>query len=108
MAHFCCSNCKERINGEHYVILESQLICLNCSERNADYCDTCGERIEADQPQKAHESQHWHATDACFYCYTCLIPLNNRGFFSHYGELFCSNKCISQINDPSINTRSRT
>ncbi|CAF1398261.1 unnamed protein product [Rotaria sordida] len=65
----------------------------------SNYCDTCGERIEPDQPQKMHESQHWHATGECYYCYTCRIPLNNRGFFPHYGELFCSNKCASQRDD---------
>ncbi|CAF4968049.1 unnamed protein product, partial [Rotaria sp. Silwood1] len=98
MDHFCCSNCQEHINGQSYVIHESQPFCLNCSERKADYCDTCGEHIKTDQPQKSHESQHWHATDACFYCYTCRIPLNNRGFFTYYGELFCSNKCALQRN----------
>ncbi|CAF1530778.1 unnamed protein product, partial [Rotaria magnacalcarata] len=56
MDPFCCSNCNERINAEHYVIHEIQPFCFNCSEREAHYCDTRGERIETDQPQKAHES----------------------------------------------------
>ena len=71
----------------------------------AEYCDTCGERIETDQPQMAHESQHWHATDTCFYCYTCRIPLHNRGFFPRYGALFCSNECASQRNNRLVNTK---
>ncbi|CAF0730244.1 unnamed protein product [Adineta ricciae] len=65
----------------------------------AEYCDTCGERIETDQAQMAHESQHWHATDACFYCYTCRAPLLNRAFFPRYGALFCSNECALQRNN---------
>ncbi|UJR13895.1 hypothetical protein I4U23_000902 [Adineta vaga] len=106
MDHFCCSNCKKRLGGERYVMRQSQPFCLNCFETMyAEYCDTCGERIETDQPQMAHESQHWHATDACFYCYTCRIPLNNRGFFPRYGALFCSNDCASQRNNRLINTK---
>ncbi|CAF1238783.1 unnamed protein product [Rotaria magnacalcarata] len=106
MDHFCCSNCKKRLGGERYVMRQSQSFCLNCFETMyAEYCDTCGERIETDQPQMAHESQHWHATDTCFYCYTCRIPLHNRGFFPRYGALFCSNECASQRNNRLINTK---
>ncbi|CAF2590955.1 unnamed protein product [Rotaria sp. Silwood2] len=106
MDHFCCSNCKKRLGGERYVMRQTQPYCLNCFETMyAEYCDTCGERIETDQPQMAHESQHWHATDTCFYCYTCRIPLHNRGFFPRYGALFCSNECASQRNNRLINTK---
>jgi hypothetical protein len=106
MNHFCCSNCQKRLGGERYVMRQSQPFCLNCFETMyAEYCDTCGERIETDQAQMAHESQHWHATDACFYCYTCRIPLHNRGFFPRYGALFCSNECASQRNNRLINTK---
>jgi len=106
MTHFCCSNCQKRLGGERYVMRQSQPFCLNCFETMyAEYCDTCGERIETDQPQMAHESQHWHATDSCFYCYTCRIPLHNRGFFPRYGALFCSNECASQRNNRLINSK---
>jgi hypothetical protein len=106
MDHFCCSNCQKRLGGERYVMRQSQPFCLNCFETMyAEYCDTCGERIETDQAQMAHESQHWHATDACFYCYTCRIPLHNRGFFPRYGALFCSNECASQRNNRLVNTK---
>ncbi|CAF4061920.1 unnamed protein product [Rotaria magnacalcarata] len=46
MDPFCCSNCNERINAEHYVIHEIQPFCFNCSEREAHYCDTRGEPDE--------------------------------------------------------------
>ena len=106
MDHFCCSNCTKRLGGERYVMRQSQPFCLNCFETMyAEYCDTCGERIETDQAQMAHESQHWHATDTCFYCYTCRVPLLNRGFFPRYGALFCSNECSSQRNNRSINSK---
>jgi len=99
MDHFGCSNCKKRLGGERYVMRQNQPFCLKCFESMyAEYCDTCGERIETDQPQMAHESQHWHANDACFYCYTCRIPLANRAFFPRYGALFCSNECALQRN----------
>jgi hypothetical protein len=104
MDHFGCSNCQKRLGGERYVMRQTQPFCLNCFETMyAEYCDTCGERIETDQAQMAHESQHWHATDSCFYCYTCRIPLHNRGFFPRYGALFCSNECASQRNNRLIN-----
>ena len=107
MDHFSCLNCKKRLGGERYVMRQNQPFCLNCFETMyAEYCDTCGERIETDQPQMAHESQHWHATDACFYCYTCRIPLLNRGFFPRYGALFCSNECSSRRNHRSMNNKS--
>ena len=99
MDHFGCSNCQKRLGGERYVMRQSQPFCLSCFETMyAEYCDTCGERIETDQAQMAHESQHWHATDACFYCYTCRVPLHNRAFFPRYGALFCSNDCALQRN----------
>ncbi|CAF1314709.1 unnamed protein product [Rotaria sordida] len=100
MDHFSCSNCKKRLGGERYVMRQNQPFCLSCFETMyAEYCDTCGERIETDQAQMAHESQHWHATDECFYCYTCRIPLLNRAFFPRYGALFCSNDCALQRNN---------
>ncbi|CAF3503960.1 unnamed protein product [Adineta steineri] len=106
MDHFCCSNCKKRLGGERYVMRQSQPFCLNCFETMyAEYCDTCGERIETDQAQMAHESQHWHATDACFYCYTCRVPLLNRAFFPRYGALFCSNECALQRNNRFNHTK---
>ncbi|CAF3092478.1 unnamed protein product [Rotaria socialis] len=100
MDHFSCSNCTKRLGGERYVMRQNQPFCLSCFETMyAEYCDTCGERIETDQAQMAHESQHWHATDACFYCYTCRIPLLNRAFFPRYGALFCSNECALKRNN---------
>jgi len=106
MDHFGCSNCKKRLGGERYVMRQNQPFCLNCFETMyAEYCDTCGERIETDQAQMAHESQHWHATDACFYCYTCRIPLLNRAFFPRYGALFCSNECALQRNNRFNHTK---
>ncbi|CAF0788497.1 unnamed protein product [Didymodactylos carnosus] len=97
MDHFCCNNCSKRLGGERYVMRSHHPYCLNCFETMyAEYCDTCGEQIQTDQPQMAHESQHWHATDQCFYCYTCRIPLQNRGFFPKFGALYCSNECARQ------------
>ncbi|CAF1090295.1 unnamed protein product [Didymodactylos carnosus] len=97
MDHFCCNNCSKRLGGERYVMRNHHPYCLNCFEiMYAEYCDTCGEQIQTDQPQMAHESQHWHATDQCFYCYTCRIPLQNRGFFPKFGALYCSNECARQ------------
>ncbi|CAF3849920.1 unnamed protein product [Rotaria sp. Silwood1] len=106
MYQFFCFNCKICLNDERYIMRKRQLFCLNCFETMyLEYCDTCCERIEANQAQIIHESHQWHATKTCFCCYTCLIPLNNNDFLQDNGALFCSNKCALQIDNYSINAK---
>ncbi|CAF1466838.1 unnamed protein product [Rotaria sp. Silwood1] len=106
MYRFCCSFCKQYLAGERYIERRGQLFCLDCFETTyAEYCDICCEPIGPSQARITYESHQWHATETCFYCYVCLIPLNNSDFLQDYGILFCSNECASQISNHSISTK---
>lgn len=41
----------------------------------------------------AHGSQHWHATEKCFSCYTCGLCLLGKPFLPKNGEIYCSSSC---------------
>ena len=40
-----------------------------------------------------HEGQHWHATEDCFCCHTCLSSLLGRPFLPRRGSIYCSIAC---------------
>lgn len=40
-----------------------------------------------------YEGQHWHATEACFCCACCRLPLLGRPFLPRGGLIFCSRSC---------------
>ncbi|CAF4102412.1 unnamed protein product [Adineta steineri] len=106
--NFSCANCNERLDDDRYITRESQAFCSNCFETMyLNYCDTCCEHIEINQTHITRESHQWHATETCFCCYTCRIPLNNNNndFLQDDGALFCSNECASQINNHPIDAQ---
>ncbi|CAF0811134.1 unnamed protein product [Adineta steineri] len=106
--NFSCANCNERLDDDRYITRESQAFCSNCFETMyLNYCDTCCEHIEINQTKITRQSHQWHATQTCFCCYTCLIPLNNNNndFLQDDGALFCSNECASKINNHPINAQ---
>lgn len=45
----------------------------------------------------AHGSQHWHATEKCFSCYTCGLCLLGKPFLPKNGEIYCSSSCSRGI-----------
>ena len=97
-----CTTLKKNVNDDSTVacVVDSdELTWWSNESKEQNYCETFDENIKADEPQKTHETQHWHATDACFYCHKCRIPLNNRGFFPRYGEIFCTIECLSHKHD---------
>ena len=49
--------------------------------------------IGIDTGQMAHGSQHWHATEQCFSCYTCGLCLLGKPFLPKNGEIYCSSSC---------------
>ena len=59
----------------------------------AEFCDACGEPIGIDVGQMAHSSQHWHANEKCFSCFTCGMSLLGQPFLPKNGEIFCSSSC---------------
>lgn len=40
-----------------------------------------------------YEGQHWHASEACFSCACCRLPLLGRPFLPRGGLIFCSRSC---------------
>ncbi|XP_043102574.1 prickle-like protein 2 isoform X2 [Puntigrus tetrazona] len=94
MKHFCCFECETALGGQRYIMRESRPYCCHCYESlYAEYCDTCGEHIGIDQGQMTYEGQHWHASEACFCCACCRLPLLGRPFLPRGGLIFCSRSC---------------
>uniref|UniRef100_A0A3B3SDM0 Prickle planar cell polarity protein 3 n=1 Tax=Paramormyrops kingsleyae TaxID=1676925 RepID=A0A3B3SDM0_9TELE len=94
MRHFCCFECEVALGGRRYIMRESRPYCCSCYESlYTEYCDTCGENIGIDQGQMTYEGQHWHATEACFCCAHCQLPLLGRPFLPRGGLIFCSRPC---------------
>ncbi|XP_030641048.1 prickle planar cell polarity protein 3 [Chanos chanos] len=94
MKHFCCFECETALGGQRYIMRESRPYCCSCYESlYAEYCDTCGEHIGIDQGQMTYEGQHWHASEACFCCAHCRLPLLGRPFLPRGGLIFCSRPC---------------
>ncbi|KAJ8257783.1 hypothetical protein GJAV_G00189640 [Gymnothorax javanicus] len=94
MKHFCCFECEAALGGQRYIMRESRPYCCSCYESlYAEYCDTCGEHIGIDQGQMTYEGQHWHATESCFCCARCHLPLLGRPFLPRGGLIYCSRPC---------------
>ncbi|KAG8227293.1 hypothetical protein J437_LFUL004842 [Ladona fulva] len=94
MAHFACMECDRRLGGERYIMRDGRPFCLSCFDTLfAEFCDSCGEAIGVDQGQMSHEGQHWHATEQCFCCRVCQVPLLGRPFLPRRGAIFCSIAC---------------
>ncbi|XP_036388627.1 prickle planar cell polarity protein 3 [Megalops cyprinoides] len=94
MKHFCCFECEAALGGQRYIMRESRPYCCSCYESlYAEYCDTCGEHIGIDQGQMTYEGQHWHASEACFCCARCRLPLLGQPFLPRGGLIFCSRPC---------------
>ncbi|XP_018580916.2 prickle planar cell polarity protein 3-like [Scleropages formosus] len=94
MHHFCCFECETALGGQRYIMKESRPYCCACYESlYSERCDTCGEVIGIDQGLMTYEGQHWHATEACFCCTRCRLPLLGRPFLPRGGLIFCSRPC---------------
>lgn len=92
--HFCCFECDSPLGGMRYVMRDDRPFCCNCFESlYAEFCDSCGEPIEPDVSQMAHNGQHWHANPQCFSCYTCGKSLLGAPFLPKNGEIYCSPEC---------------
>lgn len=103
MRHFCCFECDRQLGGERYVMRDGRPFCLDCFDATfAEYCDACGDPIGVDQGQMSHEGQHWHATDVCFRCHACQLPLLGRPFLPRKGLIYCSVHC-SKVGEQQSN-----
>ncbi|XP_020911152.1 uncharacterized protein LOC110248926 isoform X3 [Exaiptasia diaphana] len=96
--HFSCFECDSPLGGMRYVMRDNRPFCCHCFESlYAEFCDSCGEPIEPDASQMAHNGQHWHANTQCFSCYTCGKPLLGLPFLPKSGEIYCSPECSHGI-----------
>ncbi|XP_032222997.1 uncharacterized protein LOC5522095 isoform X2 [Nematostella vectensis] len=96
--HFCCFECDCPLGGMRYVMRDNKPYCCHCFESlYAEFCDSCGEPIEPDASQMAHNGQHWHATNECFSCCTCGKALLGLPFLPKSGEIYCSPDCSNGI-----------
>ncbi len=98
MKHFACFECDQQLGGARYIMRSGRPYCCTCFEaKYADYCDACGEAIGVDQGQMAtQDGRHWHATAACFRCYTCRRSLLGQPFLPSKGAIFCSLECSTE------------
>lgn len=96
--HFSCFECDSPLGGMRYVMRDNRPFCCHCFESlYAEFCDSCGEPIEPDASQMAHNGQHWHANTQCFSCYTCGKPLLGLPFLPKNGEIYCCPECSHGI-----------
>ncbi|XP_074125665.1 prickle-like protein 1 [Sminthopsis crassicaudata] len=94
MKHFCCLECETVLGGQRYIMKDGHPFCCGCFESlYAEYCETCGEHIGVDHAQMTYNGQHWHATEACFSCAQCKIPLLGCPFLPKQGQIYCSKTC---------------
>ncbi|XP_019720745.1 uncharacterized protein prickle3 isoform X2 [Hippocampus comes] len=94
MKHFTCFECEAALGGQRYIMRECRPYCCSCYESlYAEYCDTCGEQIGIGQSQMTYEGQRWHASEFCFCCARCRLPLLGRPFLPRRGLIFCSRAC---------------
>lgn len=94
IGHFSCFECDGSLGGQRYVMRDNRPICCKCFEKMfAEFCDACGEPIGIDVGQMAHGSQHWHANEKCFSCFTCGLSLLGQPFLPKNGEIYCSSSC---------------
>ena len=49
----------------------------------------------------SHSDYHWHATNECFNCFNCKVPLLGQPFLPRKGYVYCSIQCSrNYIDDP--------
>ncbi|KAG8197222.1 hypothetical protein JTE90_011377 [Oedothorax gibbosus] len=108
MRHFCCFECDRQLGGERYVMRDGRPFCLHCFDASfAEYCDSCGDTIGVDQGQMSHEGQHWHATEGCFRCHACHLPLLGRPFLPRKGLIYCSVHCSEPTSSNSSSSNGK-
>ena len=62
-------------------------------------CNTCGDLINPEDQRVSLEGTHWHATDACFACAVCFVPLIGRKMTRNRetGLVLCSSACNRKV-----------
>ena len=47
----------------------------------------------------SHSDYHWHATNECFNCFNCKVPLLGQPFLPRKGYVYCSIQCSRNHTD---------
>ncbi|XP_067210157.1 uncharacterized protein Tes [Linepithema humile] len=96
--HFCCWDCDVPLAGQQYITENDRPLCLSCYQKSyAKTCVACNTVIAADQQGVAIKDLNFHATEACFCCYSCKKNLLNGKMAIKKDKLFCSKECISKF-----------
>ncbi|XP_003701577.3 testin LIM domain protein [Megachile rotundata] len=96
--HFCCWDCDVPLAGKQYITENDRPLCLSCYQKTyAKTCNMCEKVIAADQQGVAIKDLNFHATEACFCCYTCNKNLLNGRIAVKEKKIFCSKECIAQF-----------
>ena len=58
-------------------------------------CNTCGELINPEDQRVSLDGTHWHASEQCFACAVCFVPLISRKMTRNRetGLVLCSSAC---------------
>ncbi|KAJ1371145.1 PET Domain [Parelaphostrongylus tenuis] len=92
--HFACFKCDLRLGGHRYMTKNDQPHCIDCYMKYfARSCDTCREKIGADEKRLNYQEYHWHAKKECFHCRQCDMDLIGKKFLFKDRNLFCSSQC---------------
>ncbi|XP_032673405.1 uncharacterized protein LOC116845148 [Odontomachus brunneus] len=93
--HFCCWDCDMPLAGQQYITENDRPLCLPCYQKTyAKTCAACNIVIAADQQGVSIKNLDFHATEACFCCYSCKKNLLNGRMAIKEDKLFCSKECI--------------
>ncbi|XP_070171976.1 uncharacterized protein Tes [Polyergus mexicanus] len=96
--HFCCWDCDMPLAGQQYITESDRPLCLPCYQKSyAKTCAACNIVIAADQQGVAIKNLNFHATEACFCCYSCKKNLLNGRMAIKDDKLFCSKDCIAKF-----------
>ncbi|ESO08014.1 hypothetical protein HELRODRAFT_130334, partial [Helobdella robusta] len=97
--HFTCFDCDKLLGGQRYIMKDSHPYCCSCfGEIFTRPCTSCHLTIAPEEQQVVLNGFFWHATDACFSCYSCGCCLLKKEFISQQGQLFCSSACSIPTN----------
>lgn len=70
---------------------------------NFQKCNTCGDLINPEDQRVSLEGTHWHASDQCFACAVCFVPLIGRKMTRNKetGLVLCSSACNRKVVEKS-------
>lgn len=104
LKHFCCYDCDRPLAGHKYIPVDGQPRCIECfQKKHGKKCNTCGDLINPEDQRVSLEGKHWHASDQCFACAVCFVPLIGRKMTRNKetGLVLCSSACNRKVVEKS-------